>query len=121
MNSIRISYLVLILCVSFVCANGFYLNYITDELCERAEEIDVDAEGAKARAEELYSFFDKHQRLISITVSHDDLRDIDNEICELIGALRVNDADGAEITKSRLCGSLRHLKRLSGLNIDSII
>ena len=68
MNSIRISYIVLILCVSFVCANGFYLNYITDELYERAEEIDVDAEGAKARAEELYSFFDKHQRLISITV-----------------------------------------------------
>ena len=121
MNSIRISYIVLILCVSFVCANGFYLNYITDELCERAEEIDVDAEGAKASAEELYSFFDKHQRLISITVSHDDLRDIDDAMCELIADLDFKDTDGAKITKSRLCGSLRHLKRLSGLNIDSII
>lgn len=121
MSSIKISYLVLILCISFVIANGLYLNYITDELYERAEEIEVDAAGAKERAEELYSFFEKHQRLISITVSHDDLRDIDDEMCELIGALRVDDTEGAEITKSRLCGSLRHLKRLSGLNIDSII
>ena len=121
MSSIKISYLVLILCICFVAANGFYHNYITGELYERAEEIDPFADGAKARAEELYSFYEKHQRLISITVSHDDLRDIDNEMCELVGALRVNDADGAEITKSRLCGSLRHLKRLSGLNIDSII
>ena len=121
MSSVKISYIVLILCICFVIGNGFYLNYITDELYERAESITVDAIDARERAEELYSFFDKHQRLISITVSHDDLRDIDDEMCELVGALRVNDADGAEITKSRLCGSLRHLKRLSGLNIDSII
>ena len=121
MSSIKISYLVLILCISFVTANGFYLNYITDELYQRAEEIDVEDTGAKERAEELYNFYEKHQRLISITVSHDDLHSIDEAMCELIGALKVDDADGAEITKSRLCGSLRHLKRLSGLNIDSII
>lgn len=121
MSSIKISYLVLILCICFVAANGFYLNYITGELYERAENINVEDEGAREAVIELYSFYEKHQRLISITVSHDDLRDIDNEMCELVGALRVNDADGAEISKSRLCGSLRHLKRLSGLNIDSII
>ena len=121
MKSIKISYTVLILCISFVIANGFYLSYITGELYERAEEIEVDSPMAKKQAEELYSFFEKHQRLISITVSHDDLRDIDDEMCELIGALSVDDTNGAKTTKSRLCGSLRHLKRLSGLNIDSII
>ena len=121
MSSIKISYIVLILCICFVIGNGFYLNYITDELYDRAEGITIDAIDARERAEELYGFFEKHQRLISITVSHDDLRDIDDEMCELIGALTVEDTEGAQITKSRLCGSLRHLKRLSGLNIDSII
>ena len=121
MKSIKISYTVLILCISFVIANGFYLNYITGELYERANGIEVDSPMAKKQAEELYSFFEKHQRLISITVSHDDLRSIDDALCELIGALSVDDTDEAKITKSRLCGSLRHLKRLSGLNIDSII
>ena len=121
MKSIKISYTVLILCISFVIANGFYLNYITGELYERADGIEVDAEGASESANELYSFYERHQRIISITVSHDDLRSIDDAMCELIGALSVDDTDEAKITKSRLCGSLRHLKRLSGLNIDSII
>lgn len=121
MSSIKISYLVLILCICFVAANGFYLNYITGELYERAEEIDPFADGAVARAEELYSFYEKHQKFISITVSHEDLMSIDDEFCTLIAEIVVGDTEGAEITKSRLCGSLRHLKRLSGLNIDSII
>ena len=121
MNSIKISYLVLILCICFVIANGFYLEYITSELYAMACDLDIQSADAKEEGEEIYATFDKHQRLISITVSHDDLSLIDDTLCELIGALEVGDTEGAAITKSRLCGSLRHLKRLSGLNIDSII
>ena len=121
MKSIKISYLVLILCISFVLANSLYLSSITDDLYKMTDEINVYAEGAEAEILELYDFFDKHQKFISITVSHADLMSIDDEFCELIAEIRLKDTKAADITKSRLCGSLRHLKRLSGFNIESII
>ena len=121
MSSIKISYLVLTLCICFVLANGLYLKSTTARLCDMAEELDVYAQCAEADVLELYSYFEAHQKFISITVSHEDLMSIDDEFCTLIAEIVVGDTEGAEITKSRLCGSLRHLKRLSGLNIDSII
>ena len=39
---------------------------------------------------------------------------------ELIGMAKVGDSEGAQVTKSRLKYSLEHLKRLAGMNIDSI-
>ena len=39
----------------------------------------------------------------------------------ILGELEVGDTDGASITKSRLIGALKHLWRLSKINIDSII
>ena len=39
----------------------------------------------------------------------------------MIGYLSVKDTEGAEMTKSRLIDALLHLRRLSGVNISSIL
>ena len=63
----------------------------------------------------------KRQTYLSLTVSHDDLSDIEDIIAELRGAAEVGDKDGVRIAKSRLGSALSHLRRLSGVNLDSIL
>jgi hypothetical protein len=61
------------------------------------------------------------QHFFAITVSHDDLTNIEGCFYEILGAAEANDDDALKIAKSRLIGSLSHLKRLSAINIDSIL
>ena len=106
---------------SLVFVNSIYLSRVTDEIYERCSECDTDSESAYADFTELFDFYKKHERLISITVNHEDLTAINEDLCEILGLLSIGDKEGAKVTKSRLLGSLEHLGRLSGINIDSII
>ena len=104
-----------------VIINSVYLSLVTDEIYERCRVCDVYSDSAFTEFTELFDYYKRHERLISISVNHEDLTAINEDLCEIIGLLRVEDKDGAEVTKSRLLGSLEHLGRLSGINIDSII
>ena len=115
------AYAALLLTIVAVTVNGIYINRITNRLCYEIESFDPYGNDSETEAKELYEFYKEQEKLISFTVNHDDLMAIDDGFCELVGELSVGDLDGAAITKSRLRGSLRHLRRLSGVNIDSII
>ncbi len=62
----------------------------------------------------------KYQRFISISVSHKDLMNIEDLFSEYEAEVRLEN-ENKNITKSRLISALKHLKRLSAINIDSII
>ena len=75
----------------------------------------------KDDAEQVFEAFQRREHYISLTVSHEDLTSIEESFCDMIGYIKVGDTDNAAVAKSRLIHSLEHLRRLSVLNIDSII
>ena len=48
------------------------------------------------------------------------MTNIEEELNEILGAIEAEDRETLIIAKSRLMGSLSHLRRLSGINADSI-
>lgn len=110
--------------IGAVVINTVVLNKEISSLARAVSELNIRGitpEESKARADALFTEFKKKEPYISITVSHDDLTNIEDGFAELIGYLSVEDKDGAEVTKYKLENVLLHLRRLSGFNIDSII
>ena len=101
--------------------NGLALKSKIEATIEEVASINIQESGTKVEAERIFDKFLEREHYISLTVSHEDLTIIEDCFCEMIGYLKVGDVDNAEVTKGRLLGSLEHLRRLSGFNIDSII
>jgi hypothetical protein len=114
----------LITVIGAVVINTVVLNREISSLARSLSELNIrgltPAE-SRERADALFSEFKSKEPYISITVSHDDLTNIEDGFAELIGYLSVEDKDGAEVTKYKLENALLHLRRLAGFNIDSII
>ena len=106
--------------MALVGANSLILRTSLTALVEECESI-PDSTSNKINYEQLYESFMKKQKFISLTVSHDDLTEIENDLAEIIGACEANDEDTLIIAKSRLIMTLTHLRRLSGVNLDSIL
>ena len=115
MKSIKKTSVFLLLLICVILANSFYIIKITAELSEALDLANNES------YEEIAEKFQKHERYISLTVSHDDLTNIEEAFAELIGAVNANDEARLITIKSRLKDSLTHLGRLSGINIDSIL
>lgn len=107
--------------IAFTAVNTLLLDRYVGEVTEAVEGLDPSADNAGERADQIYQSFKKRATYMSLTVSHDDITDIEDCFVEMIGYISVGDTDGARVTKSRLLRSLEHLWRLSGLNWDSII
>lgn len=102
-----------------VFMNSFLSAKLIDSVMEKIERIDTDT--TQDELYEISDFYMKRQTYLALTVSHDDLSEIEDIIAELIGSGAVCDADGVIIAKSRLISALSHLRRLSGINLDSIL
>lgn len=107
----------LICVVAFVIVNTLVLSRMIGELEQRTRS----AEMEHTEFEKLYEDFVGMRTYLSITVNHDDIATVEEEFEEIRGALAIDDKETAAIAKSRLLGALRHLGRLSGFNMDSII
>lgn len=107
--------------VGLVTINSICLYRVIGDITENALALDISSESALDDACGLKQKFERAERFISLTVNHEDLTNIEECYSELIGYLSVGMQDEAEVTKSRLIDALTHLKRLSGVNIDSII
>lgn len=116
-REVSLAFLILTAVILFVIINTFVLSKTIGELERRAESTPLELSSFN----ELYNDFKSVRSYLSITVDHDDIAEIERDMCEIIGALSVEDTQSAAIAKSRLCGALGHLKQLSGFNIDSII
>lgn len=121
MKSVRFAYAVFIVLVILVLINSLSVGKIIDSISDditRAEESDMAI--AEKEYAEIYEKYKRYELYVSLSVDHDDLSNIEDAFSEIIGAARADDAAGVVTTKSRLTDYLRHIKRLSGINIDSI-
>ena len=118
---VKLSYLILFILLVAVLLNASFIKKLTDDIYLSLSKINTENitlfETEFSEAEKLYR---KNATFISLTVSHEDLTDIENAIYEIKGALKAGDLNTALIAKSRLENALMHLGQLSGLNIKSI-
>ena len=115
--------LVLALTVGASAMNTYFLLQAIDRTADCVADLSLqgEPEALKKQAEMLFEDFKKREFFLSLTVSHEDLTDIESLFSEMIGYLSVKDTEGARMTKSRLNDALMHLRRLSGVNISSIL
>ena len=121
MKGVRFAYLILFLLCGAVIINSIAVGSIIENLkksVEQAEEVDMVK--AKLEYENLYERYKKYEPYVSLTVDHDDLSNLEDGFSEMIGAAKADDTSALIVAKSRLCDRLGHIKRLSGINIESI-
>ncbi|MBO7196407.1 MAG: DUF4363 family protein [Clostridia bacterium] len=116
-----LSVAILIAVLAFTTVNTIVLNNQIKDITDTIVSLSVEDDDAEKYAKAVYDEFKEKVKYISLTVSHDDIRDIEDCFVEMIGYLSVGDDNSAEVTKDRLTRSLEHLRRLSGFNIDAII
>ena len=122
MKAVKISIAVLLTLTVSVAANSLYINHMTKDFSKKLEHVNIeDGENLTETFEKIFNNFKKAERFISITVSHDDLTNIEESFADIIGAAKAGAKSDIERIKSRLVDSLEHLGRLSSLNLDSII
>ena len=113
--------ILLFLLIGGVTLNTVLMLRCIDDCIDDVENTDLSGERAKDDVKKIYADFCSERRYISLTVNHDDLTRIEDAFVELIGYMSVSDKESAVVAKSRLIHCLKHLRRLSGFNIDSII
>ena len=116
-----IAYTVMMLTVALTLANTLVLCSCIDRLASMLEEADPMSEEGAAKILEAKKYYEEREGFISLTVNHEDLTDIKDAFCEIEGCISIGDGEGATVVKSRLVGSVEHLRRLSGFNFDSIL
>ena len=119
-----VAFCLFFLVIGFVIANTIVLDRQIGNLCVATKELEIkeeNVEQSKKDALKLYEDFRKRETFISLTVNHEDLTNIEESFSEIIGYLSVGNVSDAKVTQNRLFDSFEHLRRLSGLNIDSII
>ncbi len=120
MKTVIVSYIILGVVILLVVINSIVISNSIDTILEKLRGIP----GASSAKEEYQRAFDDYmaaQRFFGITVSHDDLTNIEGEFYEIIGAAEAGDDESLIIAKNRLIGALTHLRRLCGINADSIL
>ena len=118
MKAYRLAYVFLILILLFVIINTCILTAYIESIEEdiRLCTIKTDAE----KIEDIHDKFTKCKDFIGLTVSHDDLTNIEDIFAEFIASKKADDDNGVIVAKSRLENALLHLRRLVGFNVDSI-
>ena len=105
-----------------VILNSLYISKTTEKFADRIKETDTeDLTAAAEILKDTHRDFKKAEKFISITVSHDDLTNIEEGFADIIGAAEAGMTVDVITIKSRLEDALRHLGRLSSINFDSVI
>lgn len=121
MKAVRFAVILLLCSLTFVVVNSLTLSAILDDVIEKTENTRDDDPNLQEKYEEIYSDLESKMTYVSLTVNHEDLTSITDGFAELIGTLEAGDRDSFIAVKSRLISSLKHIRRLAGINIDSIL
>ncbi|MBE6636094.1 MAG: DUF4363 family protein [Ruminococcaceae bacterium] len=120
MRSVIWAFIIVFLLITLVLLNSIIISYNIKEVISRLEDTPNEISAADKYLD-IRDDFIKIRKYISLTVNHEDISEIDSEFAELSGILTVGDAEELVIAKSRLINALLHLKRLSGINLESIL
>lgn len=121
MKAVNIAITVFLALTVAVTANSLYIGKLTKDFSEELRAVDIEGDDLAEKFEAISKRFRKAEKFISITVSHDDLTNIEEGFADIIGAAKSGITADVERIKSRLVDSLEHLGRLSAINLDSII
>ncbi len=114
------AYILLLTVTLLVTLNAAFLTRRIDGYIEEIAAVSPEGSETYDTLGEIFERFSRDYRWISLTVSHEDLMSIEDAFAEILGAAKIEEREEVAITKSRLIHALRHLRRLSSLNIDSI-
>ncbi len=114
---------VVLLTILFVAVtiNTVFLTRRIDQIITDVNSIST--ENTTEATERSKEIFDKHKKsegFLSLTISHNDLADINGYFTEMIAYLSIENAEEAGVAKSRLIDALTQIKRLSGWNIQAV-
>ncbi len=122
MKAVKAAYIIFVSVFVLVFANSFFLGRTIDGYKNEIDAIDTsNTQAAKDKVTEIYEKFKRDEKFINLTVTHEDLTNIEEMFSGMIGAAKGDDKEELEIEKSRLSDALGHLKRLVGINLDSIL
>ena len=119
MKSVIIAHIVFLSVITAVIINSSICANLVLQTEQHIESIPSKCEMLDEFNDAFEEYMDK-QRYIGLTVSHEDLSLIEDCFRELIGAAKANDEESLIIIQNRLIGALRHMRRLCGINTDSI-
>ena len=119
MKSVRFAYIIFSLLCLAVILNSIAVGKIIDGINREISESQIN-ETVESEYTAIYEKYKTRKLYISLSVDHDDLSNIEDAFTEIIGAAKANDETALLTAKSRLTYYLGHVKRLSGINIDSI-
>ncbi len=122
MKSVKVAAALLIITLLAVILNSVILRSILADVYDMVDSAEEDDTlTAYYEYGEIFEYFKKKESFISLTVSHEDLTAIEDGFAEIIGAAKAGDKEGLITIKSRLKSSIEHLRRLAGINIESIL
>ena len=112
----------LFLVIAFITTNTVIIRSMLNETIKEVDDIKIlDAKSAGAKFTVCYEKFKKRERYINLSVTHSDIAEIEASFAEIIGAASANNLEEMIITKNRLINSLEHLRRISGINSNSVL
>ena len=122
MKIVKSAYVILCFTLLSVIANSIVLNILIAKTLNNVKALpDYLTDVSYSECEKLYNNFKKQEKYISLTVNHEDLTEVESSFAEMLGAIKANDSESVLSIKSRLIDALEHLRRLSGINIESIL
>ena len=119
MKSLIWAFIVVCLLIVSVFLNSIIVSYNIKEVISRLEKL-PDELSSEGEYLDIKNDFIKMRKYFSFTVNHEDIADVEHEFSDLTGSLAAKDKESFIISKSRLIDALTHLKRLSGINLESI-
>ena len=111
----------LVLLIFSVATNTFFLTRCIDEILSDVEKLDTESEKARDFGEKIFENYKNAEGFLSLTVSHDDLADVNSYFTEMNAYLSLGNSEEAAVAKSRLIDALSHLRRLSGFNFNAFL
>jgi len=119
---IKSAFITLLIMIAAIAANSFFIvNSVNEMYHISCDGPDDTIEDISKKHERISKLFASREMIISLSVSHEDLTDIEMLLYEIRGAIDASDLNAATVAKSRLDNALLHLGRLSSLNIESIL
>ena len=118
---VKVSYVLLFILLISVIFNSVYISRFTEKLYALSKEGGHDSiEELELKFEKINRIYRSNEIFISLTVSHEDLTNIEDILSEINGAIESKDVNSVIIAKSRFESAVLHLGQLSAINIDSI-
>ncbi len=119
--AVKASYVILVLLLAAVILNSFFINAKVEEIYNISKEADGgELSLLSEKFTKIKECYQKNELIISLSVSHNDLTEIEFMLSEIEGAILAGDKEAAIIAKSRFENALLHLGRLSAFNFESI-